>query len=169
MGLIPFGKVLKAHGLSGEVNVVPFSREFHNLIRLERVFIQRKLDESPCEFKIIRRGFQKNFAIVELQGVKSIEDAEELRGCTVMVDTSDLLEPEEDEYYWFQLRGLRVYSTQGIYLGIVENVMDSVQQSLLIIKKGQKEFLVPMVDSIVKEINLEDSLIVVSPIKGLLD
>jgi 16S rRNA processing protein RimM len=169
MGYVPFGKVLKVHGLSGEVKILPFSREFDSLSGLERLFIQKRRDQSPCEFKIIRRGFQKNYAIVELQGVKSVADAEELRGCTVMVDTSDLLELEEDEYYWYQLIGLGVYTTQGIYLGRVENLMDRVHQSLLIIKKGQKEFLIPMVDSIIKEINLEDSRILVSPIKGLLD
>ncbi|HXG30051.1 MAG TPA: ribosome maturation factor RimM [Thermodesulfobacteriota bacterium] len=169
MGIIPFGRVLKVHGLSGEVRIFPFSREFHNLSRLKRVFIQRKQDERPSEFKIIRRGSCKGSAIVKLQGIDSIDAAEGLRGCLVMVDTSDLLEPEEGEYYWFQLIGLEVYTTDGLYVGRVESLMDRVSQSLLVVKKGKKESLIPMVDSIVKEISLKDSRIVVSPIKGLTD
>jgi len=169
MGIIPFGRVLKAHGLSGEVKIFPFSREFHNLSRLKRVFIQKKQDERPSEFKIIRRGFYKGSAVVKLQGIDSMDAAEGLRGCLVMVDTSDLLEPEENEYYWFQLIGLEVYTTNEIYMGRVESLMDRVSQSLLVVKKGKKEFLIPMVDSIVKEINLKDSRIVISPIKGLTD
>jgi 16S rRNA processing protein RimM len=86
-----------------------------------------------------------------------------------MVDTSDLLEPEEGEYYWFQLIGLEVYTTDGLYVGRVESLMDRIPQSLLVVKKGKKESLIPMVDSIVKEISLKDSRIVVSPIKGLTD
>ncbi|MGH7807838.1 MAG: ribosome maturation factor RimM [Thermodesulfobacteriota bacterium] len=169
MGLLLFGKVLTAHGLSGEVKILPFSREFGNLFGLKRVFIQKKGEQLPCEFKIMERVFQRNCAILKLQGINSAEYAEELKGCTVMVDTSELLELEEDEYYWYQLIGLGVYTTQGTYVGRVENLIDRVQQSLLVIKKGEKEFLVPMVDSIVEEISLENSRIIICPIEGLLD
>jgi len=169
MGLIPFGKVLNVHGLSGGIKIVPFSNEFYNFFSIKRLFIHLVQDELPREFKISKRRFHKNCALVELQGIKSRTDAERLKGCTVMVDSSDLLETENDEYYWFQLIGLRVCTINGEYVGRVENLMDRVQQSLIIVKKGEKEFLIPLVDSIVKEINLEDSLIVISPITGLLD
>jgi 16S rRNA processing protein RimM len=169
MGLIPFGRVLKIHGLSGEVKILPFSRGFDNLSRLERVFIQKKRDEKPCEFRIIRRRFHKEFAIVELQGIDSVDAAEELQGCLIMVETSDLLKLEEDEYYWFQLIGLKVYTNEGEYIGKVENLIDRAPQSLLVVKKKEKEFLIPMVDAIIKEINLEESKVVITPVRGLLD
>jgi 16S rRNA processing protein RimM len=169
MGLIPFGKISKAHGLSGELRIHPFSRQLENLSRLERIFIQKVGKEKPQEFTIIRRRLDKKSAIVELEGVKSLDDAEKLRGCSVMVDTSDLADAEEGEYYWFQLIGLKVYTTEGGYLGLVENLIDRTSQSLLVVKEGEKEFLIPMIDTVVKEINLKDSRIVVSPLSGLLD
>lgn len=169
MGIIPFGKVFKAHGLSGEIKVFPFSREFDNLSRLKRLFIQKRGNETPSPFEITRRRFHKNFAIVGLRGIDSLSAAEELQGCIIMVETADLLEPEEGEYYWYQLIGLKVYTVEGDYVGTVDNLMDRPGQSLLIVKEGEKEFLIPMVDLIVKEINLKDSKVVISPIKGLLE
>jgi 16S rRNA processing protein RimM len=169
MGLIPFGRISKAHGLSGELRIHPFSRQLENLSRLERIFIQKVGKEKPQEFAIIQRRLHKKSAIVELEGVKSVDDAEKLRGCSVMVDTSDLADTEEGEYYWFQLIGLKVYTTEGGYLGLVENLIDRTSQSLLVVKEGEKEFLIPMIDTVVKEINLKDSRIVVSPLSGLLD
>lgn len=169
MGLIPFGKVSKAHGLSGELRIHPFSRRLENLSRLERIFIQKEEREKPQEFKIIQRRLQKESAIVGLEGVKSAYDAEKLRGCLVMVDISDLAETEEDEYYWFQLIGLTVYTTEGGHVGRVENLIDRTSQSLLVVKEGEKEFLIPMIDKVVKEISLKDSRIVISPLSGLLD
>jgi 16S rRNA processing protein RimM len=169
MGLIPFGKISKIHGLSGEVRIFPFSRHLENLSRLERFFIQKEGEEKPREFKIIQRKLEKESAIVKLEGVKSIDDAEELRGCSIMVETSDLVETEENEYYWFQLIGLMVYTTEGRYIGRVEDLMYRTSQSLLVVKEDEKEFLIPMIDAVIKEINLKDSTIVISPTKGLLD
>ncbi len=168
-GLIPFGRVSKTHGLSGGVRIFPFSRRLENLSRLERIFIQKKVKEKPLEFKIVRRRLEEDSAIVELEGVKSVDAAEKLKGCVVFVEVSDLPETEEDEYYWFQLIGLRVYTTEGKYLGRVDDLIERASQSLLVVKDERKEHLIPMINTIVREINLEDTRIVIFPLKGLLD
>jgi 16S rRNA processing protein RimM len=169
MGLLPFGRVIKTHGLSGEVKILPFSREFENLSRVKRLFIQIKQDEDPREFNIVRRSFKKGSGILELEGVNSAGAAESLRGCLVLIETSDLSETDEDEYYWFQLIGLSVYTTDGEYIGKVVNLIDREPQSLLIVRDREREHLIPMIDTIIKQINLENSQIVISPIEGLLD
>jgi 16S rRNA processing protein RimM len=128
-----------------------------------------KKTKKPLELKIVRRKLAKGSGVVELEGVNSADAAEKLRGCLVMVEASQLLETEEDEYYWFQLIGLKVYTTQGIYIGEVESLIDRASQSLLVVKYKEEEHLIPMVDAIVKEINLGNSQIVISPIEGLLD
>jgi len=169
LGLIPFGRVSKTHGLSGEVRIFPFSRKLENLSRIGRIFIQKNREEKPLEFKIVRRRLEKHSAIVELEGIKSVDAAEELQGCIVLVEASDLPETEENEYYWFQLIGLRVYTTEDKYVGKVEDLIERVSQTLLIVKDESKEHLIPMINTIVREINLEDSRIVIFPLKGLLD
>lgn len=169
MSLLPFGRVVKAHGLSGEVKILPFSREVENLSKIKRLFIQIKQDEEPCEFNIVRRSLVKGSGILELEGINSVDAAEKLRGGLVLVETSDLLDTDEDEYYWFQLIGLSVYTTDGKYVGKVDNLIDREPQSLLVVKDNEREYLIPMIDTIVKQINLENSQIVISPIEGLLD
>lgn len=171
MGLIPFGKVLRAHGLSGELKVFLFSGEAENLQRLSRVFIKRTLDSKPQEYRIVAKKAQKNLAILKLEGLNSPESAEKLKGSLLMIESSDLPELGEDEYYWFQLIGLKVYADKREYVGRVEQLIDRALQSLLVVKneKEGKEILIPMVDAIVKEINIEKSEIVITPIKGLLD
>ncbi|MGQ0793097.1 MAG: ribosome maturation factor RimM [Deltaproteobacteria bacterium] len=169
MGLIHFGKVVKVHGLSGGIKLFPFSRQFDNLARLKRVFILTEPEGEPVEFRITSSSIQKTSAVVRLEGVDSLNVASALEGCAVMVDSSDLMETEEGEYYWFQLIGLEVYTDAGEYVGRVENLIDRPPQSLLTVKRGGREFLIPMVDAIIKEVNLADSKIVVIPIAGLLD
>jgi len=169
MGLIAYGKISKTHGLSGEVKLVPSSRELDNVSTLNRVFLAKSKNQPPLEFKITSRRFHKNAAIIKLEGINSIEEAEKIQGSNVYVDVDDLQDPDEDEYYWFQLVGLQVFLEDGTYLGKVESLIDRALQSLLVIKNEQKEMLIPFTDPIVKEVNLEESKIIISPTKGLLD
>ncbi len=169
MGLISFGKITKPHGLGGEVKLSPHSRTLDSFTELTRIFIEKKSSEAPVEFKIKNFRFHKNTAILELQGVGSIEDAQKLRGLEVYVERSELGELGEGAFYWFELIGLEAYTDDGVYLGKVADLIDRSIQSLLVIKNGSKEILVPMTDPIVKEVNLEDGKIIIAPVKGLLD
>ena len=135
MGLISYGKISKAHGLSGEVKLDPFSRQLDNISTLERIFIIKTPGGSPVEISIIKCRIQKNSAVLRLKGIDSYEQAENLVGQVVHVEMSDLKEPEEDEYYWFDLIGLKVYTLEGEYIGKVEDLIDRSLQSLLVIRK----------------------------------
>lgn len=169
MGLISFGKISKAHGLKGEVKLDPFSRQLDNISTLERIFIIKSPGGSPVEISIIKSRVQKNSAVLKLEGIESIEQAEKLVGQVVHVDISDLKELEDDEYYWFDLIGLKVYTQEGKYIGKVEDLIDRSLQSLLVIKNDNQEYLIPLTEPIVSEINLKQSKIVINPINGLLD
>lgn len=169
MGLISFGKISKAQGLSGKVKLNPFSRQLDNISTLERIFIIKTPGGSPVEISIIKSRIHKNSAVLKLEGIDSIEQAKNLVGQVVHVDISDLKEPEEDEYYWFDLIGLKAYTQEGEYIGEVEDLIDRSLQSLLVIKNDNKEYLIPFTEPIVSEINLEQSKIIINPVNGLLD
>lgn len=167
--LIPFGKITKTHGLSGEVRLQPLSRRSHNLILLERIFITGTKDSEPTEIKIIKAREHKDSAIVRLEGIGSIAEAEQLVNMEVYVEDGDLEDLEEDEYYWFELIGLEVYTDGGDYIGKVEDLMDRSFQSILIIRNEEKEVLIPLTEPFIDEIDLDKARIVISPIDGLIE
>jgi 16S rRNA processing protein RimM len=53
-------------------------------------------------------------------------------------------------------------------VGRVENLIDRALQSVLVVKDGRKEALIPLSEPIIKEINLKESKIIISPVEGLL-
>jgi 16S rRNA processing protein RimM len=169
MGLISFGKISKVHGLSGEVKLFPFSRQLDNISTLERIFIIKTPGSSPTELLITKRHIHKNSAVLKINGIDSIEEAEKLVGNVVHVEDADLIELEEDEYYWFDLIGLKVYTDKGEYVGTVESLIDRSLQSLLVVKNEEREHLIPLTEPIVQEVNLDESKIIINPVEGLLD
>ena len=169
MLLLSFGKISKVHGKTGELKIVPFSKRSDNLLKLERLFIKKHLYEEPTEYKISKVRNQNNTSIIKLEDIGSIEAAEQLKGSIVMVDKTDLPELNDDEYYALQLIGLRVITNEGLYIGKITNVIDRAPQDILIVQNGGHEYLIPMIDTIISEINLEDSKVIICPLVGLID
>ena len=64
---------------------------------------------------------------------------------------------------------LETFTDDGQYIGIVDSLIDRSLQSILVVKNEGKEHLIPLTEPIVKEIDLKQSKIIISPIKGLLD
>ena len=169
MGLISFGKITKAHGLRGELKLLPHSRSLHSFEEITKIFVETTASNTPQEFGIEKLRFHKNTAVLKLRGVDTVEEAERLRGRAVYIDDKELGELEEDEYYFSDLIGLEAFTENDEYLGKVEEVMERAIQSVLVIKNEDKELLVPMSEPIVKEINLDARKIIVSPVKGMFD
>jgi 16S rRNA processing protein RimM len=167
--LLPIGRISKPHGLNGEVRVFLYSGNLDSITELNRLFIHKKEHEKPVEFNIANLRIQNNTIIIGLEGINTIEEASELRGSIVMVDKCDLPEPKEDEYYWFQLIGLDVVTIDGRFVGTVKNLIDREPQALLVVENNNREFLIPMVDTIVQGVELEESEVIITPIEGLFD
>lgn len=167
MGLINYGKITRPHGLKGEVILTPFSRQTENLPGIKSVFIEKSAGGGAERFEITGCRLHKGSAIVRLDGVDSIDEAEGFRGAAVFVDISELPDLEEDEYYWFQLVGLDVRTEDGRLIGKVESLIDRAHQSVLVVRGGGKEVLIPLSEPIIKEIDIKNSSIVITPIEGL--
>ena len=167
MGLIAYGKITKAHGLSGGLKLLPFSRLPENLNSITRIFIDSP-GNRPEPFTLEECRFEKGSAVIRLEGIGSIEEAEKLIGRDVYIEKSDLPELGEGEFYWFELIGLDVYTEGGGYAGKVESLIDRALQSVLVVRDGEKEVLIPLSEPIIKEINLSESRIIISPVEALL-
>jgi 16S rRNA processing protein RimM len=169
MGLISYGKITKAHGLSGGIRLIPFSRRFESLEGLDSIFIYTVRGKEPERFIVKEFSIDKGSALIRLGGVDTIDKAEELVGREVYIDKSGLPELEDDEFYWFDLIGLETYTDDGKYVGRVESLIDRAHQSVLVVKNDGKEILIPLSEPIIKEIKQKESKIIISPIDGLLD
>ena len=167
MDLIAYGKVVKPHGLSGEVKVIPFSGDSGSFSSFSTLYISKDKNNSQ-KLLISKSRNQKNLIIVKMQGIDTVDDAEKLRGMTVFVDKKELPGKEEDEYYWFELIGLDVFDEQDTLIGKVDEIIDNTAQPVLVIKKNSDEFLVPLVDKFVDKVDLKNSKIVLNSIEGLI-
>ncbi len=160
--LIVIGKAVKVFGIKGEIKVRPYTESltsFENSVRL--VF-----DETAYEVAGFR--VHKGAILVRLQGIDTPEKAQELVGKLVKTDEENLPAKEEDEYYWFELLGMRVVTKDGRELGKISQITPTGANDVLHVEGEFGEILLPMIDDVVLEVDTETETMTVDPLEGLI-
>ena len=98
-----------------------------------------------------------------------IEAASKLAGQTIYISRDRFPDLPENEYYWFQVEGLNVYDEGGCYHGNVEEIIRTGSNDVYVVRDGKRELLLPVIDSVVKTIDLEAGKLVFHPLEGLLE
>jgi 16S rRNA processing protein RimM len=167
---IRIAHIVRYWGNKGEVTadlLTDFPERFGDVAA---VTLRRGGDERAADLDGYR--FHKGRVLLKFAGVDSISDAERLAGYDVLVPEEQLYElPEgEDVYYTFQLGGCAVETTSGEPVGTVSGVLNTVGGDLLSVKRpGRDEALIPFVDEICVDVDLDARRILIDPPEGLLD
>jgi 16S rRNA processing protein RimM len=105
---------------------------------------------------------------LKLSGIDDRDAAGTLRGAFLTVPESALGPAGEDRYYRYQLIGLRVVSTQGDEIGEITDVFSTGSNDVFVTKTPRGEALIPAVDDVVQNIDLEAGTVTIEVIPGLL-
>ena len=90
-------------------------------------------------------------------------------GRSLEIYSEDFQPLPEGEYYWFQIEGLQVFDEEGRYYGTVNEIIVTGSNDVYVVQDGDKELLLPMIDSVVKSIDLEENKLIFHIIEGLLE
>ncbi|HEV3108999.1 MAG TPA: ribosome maturation factor RimM [Candidatus Binataceae bacterium] len=165
-GLIAFGRIVGVHGLRGALRVRPDNPESNPQL-LERLFVDR--EGTPVEHRVrssarAGRGSLK----LELEGIETIEQAQALRGVDLYLAIDDLPPAADKEFYYYQVVGLRVETTEGRPLGTIDEIFFNGANDVWVVKGGSGEVLIPVIEDVVRKIDLEGGRVIIEAIPGLL-
>ena len=164
------GKVIGAHGIGGELKAQVISEDPHRFGRMEQIYIG--LDEHEPEPRTVERfRLHKGRALLKLAGIYDRDTAASFRGYLLHVPFKDAIPLEEGEYYEFQILDLEVWTVSGEELGKVVEIIETGTNDVYVVRgtfPGHKEILIPAIESVVLEIDLEGARMVVELPEGLL-
>ena len=139
---IVLGRVLSPFGLQGWVKVHSESRPIDDIGRY-RVW-QLKLKNAWVDMRVKSFKAQGKGLIAKLEGVNDCNQAEALAGAEIAVTSSQLPVLAQDDFYWRDLIGLRVFTKDGVDLGVVDHLMETGANDVLVLS-GERERLVPFI------------------------
>jgi len=165
--LVAVAKVVRPRGLKGELFasvLTDFPDRFEGL----REIIVVPRSGTPEHVRIEDFRFQNDRLLLKIEGIDSVDSAERLRDAEICVLESDAVALEEDEFFDWQLTGCRVETLEGAPLGSVREIMRTGGTELLVVD-GERELLIPFVDSICPVVDVQNRIIRVDPPEGLLE
>ena len=159
------GKIVTAHGIRGEVKVMPYTDTPELLCEFDRLFIGKNRDEIGVE----RSRVFKSTVIMKLEGIDTPEAEEKLRNKLLYMHRDDL-ELDEDTYFIQDLIGLEVRDADsGEVYGKIDDVMQTGANDVYVIKGTEREYLVPAIADVVVSTDVDGGVMTIRPLEGLFD
>jgi 16S rRNA processing protein RimM len=119
---------------------------------------------------VIRRvRFHQGRPIVALEGIDTMNDAEQLAGAELRIPAHTLEPLPEGTYYHFDLIGCEVRDTADRAIGCVTAVEGTMEMSRLVVAGERGEVLIPLVAHICRSIDVSSRKIVIDPPDGLIE
>ena len=161
------GYISKRSGNHGELTFVLDVDNPARYAKLESIFID--INKSLVPFFIKRIQIKGTNATVQLEGIDSIEKAEELLKHGLYLPLTFLPKLTGKRFYFHEMPGYTVHDKHHGDLGIVEEVMDFPQQAIFKIKKDAFEILVPARDEFIIHIDRDKRHLEIEAPEGLID
>lgn len=168
MNLIEVGKIVNTHGLRGEVKVVPWTDYPEVFEDIETVYIKKKTEYERLDIAGLK--YQKNNLIVRFSQLKDINEAEKYKNQVLYAERDALGELPEGVYYIADLIGLEVVKEDGEKVGIINDVFNTGSSDIYDVKReGKKNMLIPVIDDVVIDTDIENGKVTVRMMEGLED
>ena len=167
--LFRVGVIANTHGVKGEVKVFPTTDAPERFKKLKSVILDTKREKLTLEIQSAR--FFKNLVIVKFQGIDDINDIEKYKGCDLYVTRENATPLDEGEYYIADLIDMKVVDEEGNELGVLYDVMQTGANDVFVVKlnASDKELLLPNIPDCVLNVDLENEIIKVHVLDGLMD
>jgi 16S rRNA processing protein RimM len=165
--LLAIGKVLKPWGLKGEVKVETYAESAETYRRASELFVLQRDQPVGLVLEGVRQ--QPKALVCKFKGLGKIEEVQPLVGATLYLRKADLPALGEGEYYWHQLIGMEVWTDGGRQVGTLSGILSTGGHDLYAVRQGEREWLIPALREVIREVDVAANRMVIHPMEGLLD
>lgn len=160
-------RIGKPHGIRGEVTVQLFTDAPEERFEPGAVFRVEPLSSGPLTVSSAR--WNKDILVLGFEEVPDRNAAELLRGAKLFIDSEEAADDDGDSWYEHELVGLEARVGEDV-VGRVSALRTMAVQDLLIVERPDgEEVLVPFVQEIVPEVDIEGGFVILTPPDGLLE
>ncbi len=158
-------KIVAVRGLKGQVKAKIITDFPERFALLKNVYIGEEL----VPYFVDKTSVVENMVYIKFKGCDSVEKATALIGKNVFVSKEDAIKLPEDWYFWDDILGMKVFTTDNQYIGIVSEILDLPANHVYIVQADSGEVLIPAIEDVIKSIDINNSIMIIQPIAGLLD
>ncbi|GGG12359.1 ribosome maturation factor RimM [Paenibacillus aceti] len=168
--LLMVGKIVNTHGIRGELKILPHT-DFpevrfapKNKLKIVNPDSGEQIDVTVASARLVKQMY-----IIKLNEYDNINQVEKYKGCELKVSKADAVDLPDNEYYYYEIIGCRVVSDEGEDLGVIEEILRPGANDVWVVKMpSRKQLLLPVIDDVVLDVDVEAKLVKVHLLEGLL-
>ena len=154
-------------GVRGEMVVIPLTDNPDRFCELHEIKIS--VGGITREFHLEGARNLTGRILIQVKEIKTPEEAKLLVGGFIEIEKEQLIKPGEGSYFIFDLIGLEVITALGDKIGQVKEVISLPANDIYVVESGNKIYNIPATKDIVKRIDLENKVMIIEPMEGLLE
>lgn len=164
------GKIVNTHSLKGEVKVISSTDFEEERFKKGSKLLITRGNQLIREVVVQSYRNHKNFLLVKFEGIDSVEEAEKLKNLQIKIDSDEVGELEENEFYFHQIIGCEVFDENDKNLGEIIDILTPGANDVWVIKgENGKEILIPYTEDVVKKIDITSKKVNIEVMEGLID
>lgn len=162
------GVIANTHGVRGEVKVYPTTEDIKRFDYLKEAVIDTGKEKINVNVTGVK--YFKNMVILKFEQYDNMDQVIPLKGMDLLVTRENAIPLAEGEHYIVDMIGCKIITDDGNTLGELTDVMQTGANDVYVVKTNDgKEVLLPAIKECVLEKNIENKVIKVHIMKGLLD
>ena len=166
--LLQVGIITSTHGVRGEVKVYPTTDDPRRFRRLKEVVLDTGKEKMNLEIEGVK--FFKQFVILKFKGLDNINDIEKYRQKSLYVTRKNAVRLQRDENFIADLIGLKVQDEDGKELGTVKDVIETGANDVYEVEMADgRSLLLPAIKQCILNVDVENGMMQVHVLEGLLD
>ena len=164
------GKIVNTHSLKGEVKVISSTDFEEERFKKGSKLLITRGNQLIREVVVESYRNHKNFLLVKFEGIDSVEEAEKLKNLQIKIDSDEVGELEENEFYFHEIIGCEVFDENDKNLGEIIDILTPGANDVWVIKgENGKEILIPYIEDVVKQIDITNKKVNIEVMEGLID
>lgn len=162
------GKIGGAHGVRGEVKIIPLTDDVRRFSSLKECLILDEKERVKETKEVEKARVDDTRTLVKFKGIDDRDEVGKLTGFYIAVSREDAVKLPEGRYFIADLIGLKVVDDERGELGTIKDIINSGASDIIIVKrKGKNELLIPYLNAIVYEVDITGGTMKVKLPEGL--
>ena len=161
---LEIGEIVNTHGIKGELKVVPLTDDVRRYDKLEWVYIDMK------KYFIESVRYHKQFVLLKLKGIDNMNEAILLKNNFIKIPRELAIKLPEGAHFICDIIGCMAKEQDGKVLGKIVDVLKTGSNDVYVVKRdNKKDVLIPVIKDVVKDIDVDNKIIIVKLLEGLVD
>ena len=162
------GKIGGAHGVRGEVKIIPLTDDVRRFSSLSECMLLDEKEHIKETLEVEKTRVDETRTLIKFKGIDDRDEVGKLTGYFIGVTRDNAVKLPEGRFFIADLIGLTVVDSERGELGTIKDIMNSGASDIIIVKrKGKNELLIPYLNAIVTNVDLSAGVMSVTLPEGL--